>query len=234
MMKQELGEVHNHPYLGIELTSDLSWSLHIRNITNKANRSLNFIRWNLHDCPQHIKEIAYQSFVRPNIEYASSVWDPHLSKDHKALDKIQRKAARFVTSTYSRDESVKSILDTLGWQTLGERRFVDRQAVLWKAAHEKIAVPLPPYLLPQKSKTRNRHSCAFINISTKTDQYKFSFFPRSIRYWNLLPKNIVESTSFEHFKETLWKAIGNGTIVVMPPKSVEAGNNKDRTKTVVC
>ena len=78
MVDVALAEVKHYPYLGIELSNDLTWGTHITKITGKANRSLNFISRNLYDCLQKIKETAYKSFVRPNLEYASSVWDPHL------------------------------------------------------------------------------------------------------------------------------------------------------------
>ena len=46
----------------------------------KANRSLGFLRRNLSSCPEGVKEAAYKALVRPHVEYASSVWDPHLIK----------------------------------------------------------------------------------------------------------------------------------------------------------
>ena len=73
MMVVALAEVKHHPYLGVELSDDLTWDTHIAKITGKVNKSLNFISRNLYDCPQKVKETVYNSFVRPNLEYASSV-----------------------------------------------------------------------------------------------------------------------------------------------------------------
>ena len=42
--------------------------------------------------------MAYLSLVRPSLEYAASAWDPYLIKDITAIEKIQRRAARWVTS----------------------------------------------------------------------------------------------------------------------------------------
>ena len=40
------------------------------------------------------------------LEYASSVWDPHLRKDIHHLEMVQRRAARFIKRDYSYESSV--------------------------------------------------------------------------------------------------------------------------------
>ena len=59
----------------------------------KANLSLGFLRRNLSSCPEGVKEAAYKAIVRPHVEYASSVWDPHFKKHIKQIEGVQRRAA---------------------------------------------------------------------------------------------------------------------------------------------
>ena len=49
---------------------------------------------------------------------------PHYKRDIDAIDKIQRRAARFVKKDYSGESSVTEIIDheELGWKDLGNRR----------------------------------------------------------------------------------------------------------------
>ena len=54
-----LEETNSHPYLGVNITNNLSWSTHISNITSSANRSLGFIKRNLYSCSKPIKQTAY-------------------------------------------------------------------------------------------------------------------------------------------------------------------------------
>ena len=44
-----------------------------------------------------MKEAAYKGLVRPVLEYGCSVWDPHTHGLHEELEKVQYRAARFVT-----------------------------------------------------------------------------------------------------------------------------------------
>jgi hypothetical protein len=78
-------------------------------VISKANRTLGFLRRNIYKCPQDIKAQAYISLVRPHFEYASSVWDPFRKCHINTLEMVQRKAARFATSSFtdsSRGEAV--------------------------------------------------------------------------------------------------------------------------------
>ena len=51
--------VDHHKYLGVELSSDLNWDVHIAGMIGKANRSVGFKRRNLNKCPENVKEQAY-------------------------------------------------------------------------------------------------------------------------------------------------------------------------------
>ena len=84
-------------YLGVTITTDLKWNTHISNVCTKANRTLGFLRRNLYSCPPGVKEAAYKGPVQPVLGYGSSVWDPHSHGLQEELEKVQNRAARFVT-----------------------------------------------------------------------------------------------------------------------------------------
>lgn len=90
-----ISPVSSCKYLGVTISSDLSWSSHIRSIINETNRTLGYFRRHLRLAPPLVKLLAYQTCVRPKLEYACSAWDPHQTNLTKALE---YKTAHLATS----------------------------------------------------------------------------------------------------------------------------------------
>ena len=101
-----------------------------------------FLRRNLWRCPVAVKQKMYFTLVRPLLEYASSVWDPHTTSDIHKIEMVQHRAARFVIGNYSKTSgTVTNILQQLNWPTLEQRRKESRLINLYKIQHENIAIP---------------------------------------------------------------------------------------------
>ena len=94
-------EVTSIKYLGVWIDNKLTWNDHIQYITHKATQVNGLLYRNLRRCPPHIKTVCYKSMVRPILEYASSVWDPHTNVNIQKLESVQRHAARFCLGDYS-------------------------------------------------------------------------------------------------------------------------------------
>ena len=72
------------------------------NIVAKANKSLGFIRRNLfYPCSERTKGSAYVTIVRPNLEFATAVWDPYRQDQIDSIEAVQRGAARFIKRDYT-------------------------------------------------------------------------------------------------------------------------------------
>ena len=99
---QVLEEVMDAKYLGVTLSNDLEWSKHIATMTNKANSKLSFLCRNLKGCPEKLKQTAYFSLICSFMEYGATVWDPCQKYNSDLIERMQRRAARFVKSRYSR------------------------------------------------------------------------------------------------------------------------------------
>ena len=131
-----------------------------------------------------MKEAAYKGMVRPVLEYGSSVWDPHIHGLQEELEKVQNRAAWFVTGNYVFETgSMTGILDQLKWQSLKKRRKDSRLILLYKGLKGKARIPTYD-LIPKNRRCRNQHSLAFQIPSASKEAYKTSFFPQTIRDWN--------------------------------------------------
>ena len=74
---QVLDVVTSARYLGVDISSGLSWNSHIDRITVKANRTLGFLKRDIKTKQSKVREMAYNTLVRPQLEYASPIWDPY-------------------------------------------------------------------------------------------------------------------------------------------------------------
>ena len=88
----------------------------------KASRTLGFLRRNLYQCRQDVKEAAYRGLVRPVLEYGGCVWDPQGMVLQQEIEKVQNRAARFVTSNSCFETgSMTGILEKK-WESPKKRR----------------------------------------------------------------------------------------------------------------
>ncbi|XP_072033080.1 uncharacterized protein [Amphiura filiformis] len=172
-------------------------------MTAKANRTLGFIRRNLGRCSSSIKQQAYTTLVRSQLEYGATIWDPYRQNQIDSIEKIQRRAVRFITGNYQREASVTAMRLDIGLPTLEDRRKQSRLVTMYKILNHQVAVPLPDYITPKGRATRSQHQHRFTRLSTSTDSYKYSFFPRTMKDWDELPHSTIELPTLEQFKEAV-------------------------------
>ena len=139
-----LQDVKSNPYLGLNISSDLKWSNHVNSVCEKASSTLGFIKRNLKHCPETTRHMAYVSLVRSVLEYGATIWDPYLQCDINRLEKVQRRAARFITGDYtSRTPGcMTNMLESLNLSPLAQRRKELRLTFLFKIS-ERL-VPFKP------------------------------------------------------------------------------------------
>ena len=89
---------------------------------------------------------------------------------------MQRRAARFVKSRYSRYSSVSDMLDVLGWTPLSQRR-QEARLILFKEIISGLAhVPFEGVLVEAYTGTIRKHNMKFRQIDHTISQYGQSFF----------------------------------------------------------
>ena len=94
----QIEQVHSTQLLGTTISQDLTWQLHIDNITTKASRRLYFIILlkRAGREPHHLVKI-YTTIIRSVIEYACHVWHTSLTiRQTNLLENIQKRAMRII------------------------------------------------------------------------------------------------------------------------------------------
>jgi len=194
---QIIPEESSFKYLGLIIRSDLNWQDHVNHTLRKAWRSLHFIMRILKKGNSNVKRLGYTALVRPILEYGSSCWDPYRRGQVRALDGVQKRAAK-----------IAKVKNGTGWETLEQRRMLAHLSALYKAytgnpAWREIENRLrKPFYLG-----RVDHNYKIRARKQRTDIGKFSFVNRTIRDWNQLPADILAAfpCSLSIFKKWIKK-----------------------------
>ena len=192
-------------YLGITINSKLNWSDHIANITSKASSVLGFLQRNFKNCPINTKVSLYKSMVLPILEYGCTIWDPFTTKD---IEKIQRRAARFILNDYSWNTSVTQLLQKLNLPSLKSHRICQKAIMIYKIVYSLVCIPSSHLIVPNTSQTRHHQYCFRLPYS-RINAHLYSFFPSAIRIWNDLSSCIINSSSLDTFKKNVFDCILN-------------------------
>ena len=189
---QTLENVTSTKYLGVTLQYDGSWGKHISEVTTRANRLLGFLSRNLKIQSKAVKSRAYKTLLRPTLEYAAAIWDPYTENLIQDIEKVQRRAARFVTRQYRHTSSVSAMLADLNWPALSACRKTARLCLFWKIRNGTVHMNCNLSPAPFRQSRRHNQQLAIV-FSTK-DYRKYAFFPRTIQDWNGLSQHTLSAS----------------------------------------
>ena len=146
-------------------------------------------------CKTSARPKAFETLVRHTLEYGAAVWDPHTAGQVKQVEKVQRRAARLATRNYygRAHGSITSMVTNLKWEPPAFRRVKLRIMLLYKIQHQIVAIPADLYLTASDSRTRGQHT--FRVPPSLKDVHRTSFFPRTIRDWNIIPPSATAAGS---------------------------------------
>lgn len=199
---KEIGKSNHVKYLGVTLTSNLSWESHIDAVCSRAQGKLAFLRRKLRNAPPATKLTAYKTLIRPALEYADIIWDPYQKYLVKKIERIQNLAVRFIFSDYSRHTSVTNLLNKAQLPSLAHRRITSKLKFLYLLYHGRFKIPRDDYLFePFKHSSRTNHNKVLRQPISHNNAHKYSVFPSSISYWNRLPESAVNCETVQSFTD---------------------------------
>ena len=155
------------------------------------------------------------SFLRPLMEYSSTVWDGCTAYEKESLEKIQNEAARIVTGL-TRSVSLENLYSEIGWLSLSDRRRYQKLVIVYKSKNGLIPeflVDLFPPNLATISQYSLRNNDGYVILNRRTQLFANSFIPSSTELWNQLPLQIRRETTVSSFKTSLLRNIFVAPIV---------------------
>ena len=192
-----LEQVEAFKYLGVLISSDLSWSRHIDSICAKGKRLIGLLyrRFSTNVSSERLLEM-YKYLVRPHLEYAAPVWDPHLLKDIKSVENVQKYGLKMCLKRW--DLGYQELLHLAQIPTLENRRIYLKLCTLFKIIHGLFPFT-PDVFTPQPS--RHNYNLPFLyQPFAHTNAFQASFVPSTVSIWNHLPPDALTAPSPHTFK----------------------------------
>lgn len=174
--------------------------MHLENIAEKALKKLFFLKRTLRHADRDTKLLAYVTLVRPILEYASIIWFPFTDSGISTLERVQRKAIRFIFNRYRRLDSPTQLLRHADLPTLESRAKIHRLKFLYLLLHNCFKIDHAKYVKTKTTRqTRHTHDHTLQEYSCNNNTFYYSFFPRCIREWNALDRLIAEQRTVDDF-----------------------------------
>ena len=191
--------------LGVQLTNDLTWDLHIGKMTVEARRISGWVLRAFKTREVKPMLILYKSLVRSKLEYCCPLWDSPKISNITSVEDVQRKFTKRIHGM--KDLSYWDRLIKLNLQSMQRRRERYSIIMIWKMATgnapNNIGVKfLNNARLGKKVEVPTSPTTTQVSVSTK---YYNSFACRAARLWNTLPRNVNMAENLASFKVLLGK-----------------------------
>ena len=208
--EKKLGVTECERDLGVLVSSDGTWHEQVSSSASKANRILGLMKNTFSSWTDEIAQIVYPTFIRPHLEFASSVWNPHLEYDSKTLESVQRSAT---LTKESQHLPYEERLKRLGLTDLKTRRERGDFIQIYKLVHgiDKVNwCDKNNILRPNQIPDGRRHHFQLSRERTTGNEPRTNFLlNRMTTPWNNLPKEIALARSVNSFKSKLDSYLGN-------------------------
>ena len=209
---QELEHVFDEKDLGVKIDSALRFEEHISEKVKKANAMVGLIRRSFSFLDCDLFKRLFTTFVRPHLEYAQAVWSPYLQKHINMLENVQIRATKLVDGLHKLNYPER--LKKLDLPTLAYRRARGDMIQVYNHFHKYDWNTLP-HSFKQQNRVSRKHDFQVVwrkpNDGVRGIQSN-SFYYRTTKTWNDLPKEVVNARDVNSFKNRLDKVWKNNSI----------------------
>ena len=195
-----LHRVREERDLGIYIQNDLGCSTTCRIASDKALKHLGLLRRSFGRFEPSILPSIYMLYMRPHIEYALQVWQPWLKRDLRLLELPLRKATRCVRGLESL--SYQDRLFTLNLFSTFYRGLRGDMILVYQILNLPNH-PCRSLLRISDASHLRGHNFKLCFQYSRLECRRNFFSLRICKLWNILPPDVVQSTSLTIFKKKL-------------------------------
>ena len=184
--------------IGVIIDKDLTFSDHMNEKINKANRIIGLIRRSFTYLTEDIFLQLYKALVQPHLEYANCIWFPYKKKDITLIENVQRRATKLIPSL--KNLSYEDRLRRLKVPSLTYRRTRGDMIETYKMLSGEYDPDVNKLLIAvSDTTTRGHNKKIFLQRALKTQWQNF-FSIRIVKLWNSLPDNVFNAPSLPSFE----------------------------------
>ena len=201
-----LQNVQQFKCLGLIIDNKLNWEAHINNIARLSFLKIRYIFSIKQYLPSNYLILIGQSLVLSIISYRSCIWGTAAKKYLKIVEKVIRALARLVLYKKKFDPIAESINNDLHW--LFPEKFCDFRTccIMFKLYRMNCVSFFDNYY--KISSSFHNHATRssgllYCTYNPKLEVGRSTFLARSTFFWNSLPENIRNSSSYYIFKRDL-------------------------------
>ena len=156
------------------------------------------IKRNFTDLDESSMVLLFKSLIRPLLEYGQPVWSPHLLKQSRLIENVQRRATKLIHKI--KDLPYKERLEYLKLPSLKYRRTRGDLIQVYKLFKSNNYSKF--FTLSTTNNTRGHNLKVYKNHS-RTNIRRHSFANRIVNTWNELSSHTVNAKDVDSFKKFL-------------------------------
>ncbi len=204
---QKIKRVSQKEFLGVIVDENLNWHKHIDTQCKKISKNIALLRRAKKYTTENGLITLYNSLVLPYFTYCSTVWHQGNITHIDKLQKLQKRAARIITSS-NYDVRSSDILNRLQWQPIKSTLNQREEVMVFKALRKMTPTYISDlfHTCHNDTYTLRSNDRKLYLPKPKTNFLKKSFLYRGATAWNNLPNEIVddfENHSLPAFKRLL-------------------------------
>ena len=176
-------------YLGLLLSSDLSFSKHIESICSKSRKIIGLLYRRFNSANSDTLLQLYLAMVRPHLEYASPVWNPSTRKQVNMIEDVEKFAMKVVTRRWT--AGYQEVLNMVNIPSIESRMLQSSMCTLYKIIH--VLLFSRHCLTETQFSKRSDREFLLHQPFAGTKAFHSSFVPHATNIWNTLPERLVTS-----------------------------------------